>query len=89
MAIVAPFFADADTRGPKTGVIYYRQTNDHFLLERVEQDVRYRFQHASFKPTLLYVVTWDKMGYYNRQDDKVSLISYVLTLILLFIMTQL
>ena len=69
--IIAPLFADVDTRGSNSGKIYYRQTDDGSLLSRAKQDIEYAYG-VSFTPLQLYIVTWDKVGFYNRHDDLVN-----------------
>jgi len=70
--IIAPYWADVDTRG--TGDIYYRQTTDPSLLARATSEIRAAFPD-SLDVTIsnMFIVTWDKVGYYNRNSDKVSL----------------
>ena len=70
--IIAPFFADADTRGSKSGKIYYGQTDDASLLSRAKEDIEFTFSGVSFTPEQLYIVTWDQVGFYNRHDDRVN-----------------
>lgn len=70
--IIAPFFADADTRGRKNGKIYYRQTDDSSLLSRAKQDIEFATSSANFSPEQLYIVTWDRIGFYNHHDDLVN-----------------
>ena len=85
--IIAPFFADADTRGYRSGMIYFRQTKEPSLLERAKQDIEFTFPGTTFTPKHLYIVTWDKIGFYNHHDNLVStsmcvLVAYLFLIIL-------
>ena len=69
--IIAPYWADVDTRG--TGAIYYRQTTDTDLLARATSEIRAAFsnsQHVAIKNLL--IATWNGVGYYDSNFDKVS-----------------
>ena len=68
--IIAPYWADVDTRG--TGDIYYRQTTDPSLLARATSEIRTAFPR-SLNNTIsnLLIATWDRVGYYYRNTDKV------------------
>jgi len=59
--IIAPYWADVDIRG--TGNICYRQTTDPSLLIRASSEISKNFPSV--------VVTWDSVGYYLRNIDKV------------------
>ena len=69
--IIAPYWADVDTRG--TGDIYYRQTTDPSLLARAISEIRAAFpilQNVTI--TNMFIATWDSVGYYYRNTNKVS-----------------
>ena len=70
--IIAPYFADADTRGFRSGSIHFRQTEDSALLSRAKQDIEFVFKGTTFVPQQLYIVTWDKIGFYNHHDNLVN-----------------
>lgn len=53
--IIAPFFADVDTRGPLSGVV-----------------------HLNTSIANQVIVTWDHVGYYNSQSDKLNTFQLVL-----------
>ena len=70
LRIIAPYWADVDTRG--TGNIYYRQTTDPSLLARATSEIRAAFPNSqSVTIRNLLVATWDGVGYYSRRSDKV------------------
>lgn len=76
--IIAPYWADIDTRG--TGEVYYRQTTDLDLLNRATCEIKAAFP-LSKRITNLLIVTWDAVGYYNQQTDKVSQKQSILAMI--------
>ena len=68
--IIAPYWADVDTRG--IGQVFYRQTTNASLLSRATSEIRAAF------PTLqsvtiqnLLIATWSNVGYYYYKTDKV------------------
>ena len=68
--IIAPYWADVDTRG--TGQIFYRQSTDPSLLARTENEIRRAFPMSqNVTITNLLIATWDAVGYYLFNDDKV------------------
>lgn len=75
--IVAAFFADIDTRG--IGRVYYRNTSDQAVLERAAADVQIHFSgYETFMPKSLFIATWDRVGYYEENADKVNTFQIVL-----------
>lgn len=69
--LIAPYWADVDTTG--TGTVWYRQTSDAVLLSRARREIRAVFvTHMNFEPTMLFIATWDHVGYYNSRTDLVS-----------------
>ena len=68
--IIAPYWADVDTTG--TGEIYYRQTNNSALLARARNEIRAAFPGSqNVIVTDLLIVTWDAVGYFDSNIDKV------------------
>ena len=69
-SIISPYWADADTRG--IGQILYRQTKSPALLARATDEIRAAFPTSqNVNVTSLLIVTWDAVGYFNRNTDKV------------------
>lgn len=66
---MAPYQADVDTTG--TGRVWYRITTDDALLAKATNDIR-SLTRASVSPQWLLIATWDHVGYYLRQTDKVA-----------------
>lgn len=73
--VIAPFWADVDTTG--IGTVWYRVTSDAVLLDRARSDVLQNpilfpgVDLQNFFPTLLLIATWDHVGYFDQQTDKV------------------
>ncbi len=53
--MIAPFWADVDTRNPNSGLVYYRVEANRL------------------------VVIWDRVGYYNKNADKVNTFEVIIT----------
>ena len=72
--IVAPFWADVDTRNALSGQVWYRTSQDASLLTTLAQDVKsaYGGVNLSFNPTFAQIVTWDRVGYYYAAVDKLN-----------------
>ena len=71
--IIAPYWANVDTRG--TGQIFYRQTNDPSLLAEASSEIRAAFpEYQNITITNLFITTWDAVGYSPKQIDKVNYI---------------
>ena len=68
---IAPYWADVDLRG--TGNVFYRQTRDPTLLARVINEIRAAFPMSENVIVInLLIATWDAVGYYSRNTDKVE-----------------
>ena len=67
--IIAPYWADIDTRSG-SGRVYYGETTSSSLRSRAAALVR-RIYQVSFSPTHLFIATWYNVGYYNRHTNRV------------------
>ncbi|XP_062996680.1 IgGFc-binding protein-like [Elgaria multicarinata webbii] len=76
-AFVAPFWADVDNR--ITGEVYYRQSQDGRLLQRVTDDINTYFPNERFTATWAFVATWDHVAFYGSLSSKVNTFQAVLT----------
>uniref|UniRef100_A0A0B7B8A8 Nidogen n=1 Tax=Arion vulgaris TaxID=1028688 RepID=A0A0B7B8A8_9EUPU len=77
LPFVAVFLADIDTRS--TGRVYYRSTSEADLIERAARDIRANFTaFQNYSPTSLFIVTWDRVGYFREQGDKHNTFQLVL-----------
>ena len=73
LQLIAPFWADSDTRNPESGLVWYRITSDRDVLDRAKEDIRRGFRNQeSFEPLWLLIATWDHVGVYPRLADRVS-----------------
>ena len=69
--IIAPYWADVDTRG--TGQIFYRQSTDPNLFAKASSEIQAAYPLSqNVTVTSLFITTWDSVGYYYRQTDKVN-----------------
>lgn len=71
--ILAPFWTDVDTSNAASGKIWYRTLQEESSLNYLAA----RFEAAlpgnqGFVPTFAQVITWDHVGYYNQQADKLN-----------------
>ena len=73
--LIAPFWADVDTRG--IGKIYFKETTDDDLLNKandVIQDATLQAAGLSrFKPSWMLIATWYKVGYFSSHTDQVGI----------------
>ena len=70
--LIAQYWADADTRG--SGNVWFYETTDQALLDRATSYIRRGFvNEKDFQPTHLFLATWDRVGYYNMESDKVRM----------------
>ncbi|XP_039598116.1 nidogen-2 [Polypterus senegalus] len=63
--VIAPFLADIDTSEGK-GKIYYRVDSSAEVLERAALEVKRGFPETTFKPSHVFIVTWDRVGLYEE-----------------------
>lgn len=82
--MVAPFWADVDTRLPffdferpdemnpnEMGNVWFREEFNRQLLMRAQKDIREAYvQQSDFTPSWLFIATWEAVGYYSRHIDK-------------------
>ena len=77
--IIAPFWADIDTRD-RGGQVWYHQSRSESDLKRAASEIRAAHPNQvpnDFKVTNLFIATWKEVGYYNRKKDKVCVyVSY-------------
>ena len=70
-SFIAPFWADVDTRND-AGVVKFWETVDIDALAEARAQILSAFPELDFHPDLLFVATWDEVGYYNMKRTKVS-----------------
>ena len=70
--LIAPYWADADTRPDNGGTVWYRETTSQADRNRVKSEIRTIFTDADqFVPSLVFIATWDHVGYFPRGTDLV------------------
>ena len=68
--IIAPYWADVDTR--TVGEIFYRQSTDPNLLARTSREIQSALSLThDIELKSLLIATWDMVGYYLWNADKV------------------
>ena len=72
-AVIAPYWYDVDTRGNGSGRIYYKDVTRGTGADLIGEIDSLATSHlCGFTTTWALIVTWDHVGYYERQSDKVS-----------------
>ena len=75
LPLIAPFWADSDTRPEDGGRIWYRESNDSTLLSAIGDTIRSAFLGVdSFSPHFMFIATWDHIGYYSNNTDRVHIV---------------
>ena len=71
--LIAPFWADVDTRG--TGEIYFKETTNDTLLILARSVIRHATHQVAglsrFRPRWLLIATWYQVGYFSSHTDQV------------------
>ena len=71
--LIAPYWADVDTGPAGGGLVWYRVSTSQADRDRARNDIRAVFREAArFTPTVVFIATWDHVGYYNDHVDKVK-----------------
>ena len=74
---IAPFYGDVDTR--RAGTVWFTDpaSRDPTTLNRTKDDIQAAFEdHVDFEPSYVVIATWDHVGYFNEQYDKVCFFIY-------------
>ena len=75
--LIAPYWADVDTTPAGGGLVWYRVSTSQADRDRARNDIRAVFQEAArFTPTVVFIATWDHVGYYIDHIDKVQMVSH-------------
>ena len=77
--LIAPYWADTDTRINgigDAGTVWYRESIDQADRDRAQREIRRAFpgQAARFTPRLVFIATWDHVGYHEMHVDKVRIL---------------
>ena len=62
--LIAPYWADADTRESGRGTVFYRQTTNLTLLQRASTEIQDGLS-VSFFPSHLFIATWDSISFFG------------------------
>ncbi|KAM4015666.1 alpha-tectorin-like [Anomaloglossus baeobatrachus] len=76
-AFVTPFWGDVDN--DLGGIVYYRESTDPDLLQKITEDLEKHLPHLHYKATWAFVATWDKVAYYGSASKRVNTFQAVLT----------
>ena len=52
-------------------MVYYRETTNSTLLHRASVDIQNAFASSTFFATHLFIATWNAVGYFNLNTNKV------------------
>ncbi|XP_063798330.1 alpha-tectorin-like isoform X2 [Pseudophryne corroboree] len=74
---VTPFWGDVDNN--LGGVVYYRETTDPAILQRITRDMAKHLPLKHYVTTWAFIATWDKVAYYGAASTKVNTFQAVLT----------
>lgn len=70
--LIAPFWADVDTRSDFVGRVEYWTATDNNILTDIAATIRLHFlDFTSFSPTYAFIVTWDEVGRFLRNTTLV------------------
>ena len=81
---ITPFYANIDTRGPNdtgAGFVFYSNdvTKEPEALQKAADQISKGFsEYENFTAEYLIIATWEDVGYYDKQNDKVDLLVQVL-----------
>ena len=72
--LIAPYWADADTREEGAGTVWYRESLNESDIDRAQRDIRNTFpgMASNFRAILVFLATWDHVGFYDSHVHKVS-----------------
>ena len=71
-ASIYVFFADVDTSS--LGQVFYRESTDPVLLDSAQTIVESLLPaFSATPPTSLFIATWFYVGYFDNNDDRVSI----------------
>lgn len=71
--LIAVLWADVDTTLDDGGFVWYRITTSQNLLQRAVKDIQGAYPSLSDKIDYLFIATWDHVGYFLHQTDKVNI----------------
>ena len=81
--LIAGLYSDVDVRNSSRGAVWFRSVvsdgstvnpSDREVLTKAASDVRDHFGSEQFRPTEVFIVTWDQVGAFERDSSKVLFI---------------
>ena len=71
--VIAPFWADFDTRCEGSGNVSYRETTSNSIRAKAASDIQNSsFSSSDFYPSSVIIVTWYELGYYDCEQHNHS-----------------
>jgi len=70
--LIVPYWAHSDITS--AGTVFYRETNDSFILANVNGLVRAFSEFSSFSAITAFIVTWEGIGYNLGGADRVRFV---------------
>lgn len=68
---IAAFYSNIDTT--VTGAVYYRESNDSYVLRKAEESVQNNFHdYYDFKPTSVFIASWIEVTYSKERYGKTN-----------------
>ncbi|XP_041425680.1 alpha-tectorin [Xenopus laevis] len=74
---VAPYWGDVNNQ--IAGKVYYRESKDPNLLDRISKDMKEYYPNFNYRATWAFVATWDKVAYFGSRSKKTNTFQAVLT----------
>lgn len=72
--LIAPYWADVDTRGGRGSVFYREASAEPDVIMRARNEIRMSFiSQANFQPNFVFIATWERVGYFGGRSS--SLVS--------------
>ena len=75
--LIIVYWADVDTSPDDGGYAWYRITTSQNLLQRAVKDIQRAYPFVSDEIDYLLIATWDHVGYWPRQTDKVGCTQHI------------
>ncbi|XP_073425938.1 alpha-tectorin-like [Dendrobates tinctorius] len=76
--MIVPYWGDVDNE--RGGSIYYRQTTDEKLMNRLFDDIHKMVDiDKEFKPDWAFIATWHKVAYHGTESSKTNTFQAILT----------
>ncbi|XP_044134456.1 alpha-tectorin-like [Bufo gargarizans] len=74
--MICPFWSDVDIECG--GLIFYRQSKDEAILNRINDEINKCFENAQFNAEWCMIITWDKVSYHGSESNKTNTFQAIL-----------